>query len=85
MQLILTIIAAVILTFSVTFSSLGQRTEGAVGLYITAVGLCMAFLSVFWSFGSVSLERLLMMTFFFLLLNGDFLVCDERFLQESNE
>ena len=52
-QLILTVIAAVILTFSVTFSSLGQRTEGALGLYITVGGLLMAFLSVFLSFGYV--------------------------------
>ena len=53
-QLILTVIAAVILTFSVTFSSLGQRTEGALGLYITVGGLLMAFLSVFLSFGYAS-------------------------------
>ena len=52
-QLILTAIAACILVFSVGFSSFGQRQEGAGALYITAIGLAMAFVSTFWAFGCV--------------------------------
>lgn len=58
-QLILTAIAACILVFSVGFSSFGQRQEGAAALYITAIGLAMAFVSTFWAFGYGRVGRVL--------------------------
>jgi len=53
-QLVCTIVAAVILAFSVVIT--GQPTAPA-SVYLTAGGIAAAFLSVFWSFGYVRLAQ----------------------------
>jgi len=53
-QLVCTVVAAVILVFSVVIS--GQATA-PVSTYLTAGGIAAAFLSVFWSFGYIQLSQ----------------------------
>jgi len=53
-QLVCTVVAAVILAFSVVIT--GQATS-PVSIYLTAGGIAAAFLSVFWSFGYIRLAQ----------------------------
>lgn len=53
-QLVCTVVAAVILAFSVAIT--GQATA-PVSTYLTAGGIAAAFLSVFWSFGYIRLSQ----------------------------
>ena len=53
-QLVCTVVAAVILAFSVVIT--GQVTS-PVSTYLTAGGIAAAFLSVFWSFGYIRLAQ----------------------------
>lgn len=53
-QLVCTVVAAVILAFSVVIT--GQATS-PVSTYLTAGGIAAAFLSVFWSFGYIRLSQ----------------------------
>jgi hypothetical protein len=53
-QLVCTVVAAVILAFSVVIT--GQATS-PVSIYLTAAGIAAAFLSVFWSFGYIRLAQ----------------------------
>eukprot|EP00898_Chlorokybus_atmophyticus_P004033 jgi/Chlat1/4630/Chrsp3S05589 len=67
-QLVLSVVSAVVLVFSIAFGTQGQQlnpqqrasanTFGSVaGLYLTAAGLAAAFLSVFWAFGYTRLAQ----------------------------
>jgi hypothetical protein len=53
-QLVCTVVAAVILAFSVVIT--GQATS-PVSTYLTGGGIAAAFLSVFWSFGYIRLAQ----------------------------
>ncbi|KAG0575867.1 hypothetical protein M758_5G036000 [Ceratodon purpureus] len=53
-QLVCTVVAAVILAFSVVIT--GQATSPA-SIYLTGAGIAAAFLSVFWSFGYIRLAQ----------------------------
>ncbi|PSC68634.1 TIC chloroplastic-like [Micractinium conductrix] len=53
-QLVLNTVAAVVLLFSLAFTS--QNGPG-VSLYLTLFGIVLGFLSMFWSFGYVRLSR----------------------------
>lgn len=53
-QLVCTVVAAVILAFSIVIT--GQATA-PVSTYLTAGGIAAAFLSVFWSFGYIRLSQ----------------------------
>ena len=63
-QLVLTVIAGVVILFSMAFTS-QQGTQ--TSLYLTLFGVVTGFLSTFWSFGYVRLSRKLR---FFLDTNG---------------
>ena len=52
-QLVLTIVAAVVVLFSMAFTSQSPQTS----VYLTLFGVVTGFLSTFWSFGYVRLSR----------------------------
>ena len=55
-QLVLSVVSAVILVFSVAFTTTSQTSAGP-GLYLTLFGILAGFFSMFWSFGYTRISR----------------------------